>query len=44
MKYVSKFNFNLLNDDLARAKSQLLDIILKIKKGDSNGDKDNTIS
>ena len=44
MKYVSKFDFNLLNDDLAEAKDQLLDIILKIKKGDSNGDKDNTIS
>ena len=44
MKYVSKFDFNLLNDDLAKAKGQLLDIILKIKKGDSNGFKDNTIS
>ena len=44
MRYVSKFDFNLLNDDLAKAKDQLLDIILKIKKGDSNGDKDNTIS
>ena len=31
MKYVSKFDFNLLNDDLAKAKDQLLDIILKIK-------------
>ena len=28
MKYVSKFDFNLLNDDLAKAKDQLLDIIL----------------
>ena len=44
MRYVSKFDFNLLNDDLAKAKDQLLDIILKIKKGDSNGYKDNTIS
>ena len=44
MKYVSKFDFNLLNDDLAKAKNQLLDIILKIKKGDKNGFKDNTIS
>ena len=44
MKYVSKFDFKLLNDDLAKAKDQLLDIILKIKKGDSNGFKNNTIS
>ena len=44
MKYVSRFDFNLLNDDLAKAKDQLLDIILKIKKGDNNGIKDNTIS
>ena len=44
MKYVSKFDFNLLNDDLAEAKNQLLNIILKIKKGDNNGFKDNTIS
>ena len=44
MKYVSKFDFNLLNDDLANAKDQLLDIILKIKKGDNNGIKDYTIS
>ena len=44
MKYVSSFDFNLLNDDLAKAKNQLLDIILKIKKGDNNGFKDNTIS
>ena len=43
MKYVSKFDFNLLNDDLAKAKDQLLDIILKIKKGDSNGIKNNTL-
>ena len=32
MKYVSKFDFNLLNDDLAKAKDQLLNTILKIKK------------
>ena len=44
MKYVSRFDFNLLNDDLAKAKDQLLDVILKIKKGDNNGIKDNTIS
>ena len=44
MKYVSKFDFKLLNDDLAKAKDKLLDIILKIKKGDSNGFKNNTIS
>ena len=44
MKYVSRFDFNLLNDDLAKAKDQLLNIILKIKKGDNNGIKDNTIS
>ena len=44
MKYVSKFDFNLLNDELANAKDQLLNIIMKIKKGDSNGIKDNTIS
>ena len=44
MKYVSRFDFNLFIDDLAKAKDQLLDIILKIKKGDSNGDKDYTIS
>ena len=44
MKYVSRFDFNLLNDDLEKAKDQLLDIILKIKKGDNNGVKNNTIS
>ena len=44
MKYISRFDFNLLNDDLEEAKNQLLNIILKIKKGDSNGIKDNTIS
>ncbi len=44
MKYVSKFDFNLLNDDLEKAKDQLLNTILKIKKGDNNGIKNNTIS
>tara|TARA_B100000989_G_scaffold266468_1_gene219948 strand:+ start:483 stop:1046 length:564 start_codon:yes stop_codon:yes gene_type:complete len=34
MKYISKFDLNLLNDDLAKAKDQLLNTILKIKKGD----------
>ena len=37
-------DFNLLNQDLVTAKNQLLDIILKIKKGENNGIKDNTIS
>ncbi len=44
MKYVRRFDFNLLNDDFEIAKGQLLDIILKIKKGENNGIKDNTIS
>ena len=34
MKYVSRFDLNLLNDDLILAKKQLLDIFLKIKKGE----------
>ena len=44
MKYASKFDFNLLNQDLVTAKNKLLDIILKIKKGENNGIKNNTIS
>ena len=32
MKYISKFDLNILNDDLENAKKQLLNIILKIKK------------
>ena len=44
MKYVNKFDFNLLNDDLETAKDQLLSVILKIKKGEIDGIKNNTIS
>ena len=44
MKYISKFELNILNDDLENAKKQLLNIILKIKKGENNGIKNNTIS
>ena len=44
MKYVNRFDYNLLNDDFEKAKNQLLDIILKIKKGENNGIKNNTIS
>ena len=44
MKYISKFDLNILNDDLENAKKQLLNIILKIKKGENNGIKNNTVS
>jgi len=37
MKYVSRFDFNLLNDNLKMAKNQLLNIIFKIKKGEKYG-------
>ena len=37
MKYVSRFDFNLLNDEYKMAKNQLLRIILEIKKGEKNG-------
>ena len=43
MKYVSRFDLNLLNDHLPVAKKQLIETILKIKKGDYNGIKNNTI-
>jgi len=43
MKYVSRFDLNLLNDHLAIAKKQLIYTILKIKKGEYNGIKNNTI-
>ena len=44
MKYVSKFDLNLLNDHLEKAKKQLIDTIFKIKKGENSGIKNNTIS
>ena len=44
MKYVSKFDLNLLNDHLEKAKIQLIDTIVEIKKGVDNGIKNNTIS
>ena len=44
MKYVGKFDLNLLNDNLEKAKKQLIDTILKIKKGENSGIKNNTFS
>tara|TARA_B100001248_G_C27398634_1_gene467877 strand:+ start:6119 stop:6712 length:594 start_codon:yes stop_codon:yes gene_type:complete len=44
MKYVRKFDLNLFNDHLEKAKKQLIDIIFKIKKGENNGIKNSTIS
>ena len=37
MKYVSRFDFNLLNNNLKIAKNQLLNIIFEIKKGEKYG-------
>ena len=34
MKYVSRFDFNLLNDEYKLAKNQLMSIILEMKKGE----------
>ena len=34
MKYVSRFDFNLLNDEYQLAKDQLMSIILEMKKGE----------
>ena len=44
MKYVSRFDLNLLNDRLSVAKKQLIETILTIKKGENDGIKNNTIS
>ena len=44
MKYVSRFDLNLLNDSLPVAKKKLVETILTIKKGENDGIKNNTIS